>query len=79
MIPIPRDAVPFDGCQQCGKAPCVCIPAIEFHGGKRPHEMTTAELLDAIDFAGPSRPEWRKKLCDEFDARRISVASPPRA
>lgn len=25
MIPIPRDAVPFDGCQQCGKAPCECV------------------------------------------------------
>lgn len=55
------------------------VPDLEFHGGKRPHEMTTDELLAAIRFSnafgGDARERrWQKKLADEFDRRCAELA-----
>lgn len=40
MIPIPRDQVPFDGCESCGqrRAQCACVDVVaEVEGERRKH------------------------------------------
>lgn len=77
---------PVATCRCCGNrvthgdicAFCAPVPEIEFHGGKRPHEMTTGELLAAIAFSPAPDAEtvggrWATKLAAEFDRRRAQL------